>query len=389
MASNSARANLSMRRLIHLAALLLTVCNVQAQVPAEPSTYIGTPPSEVVLKWLYSPDPRLQAWAAHDILLADATDFVPELQAQLERTTLVGLNDASGYANFRSTVAILDTLIQFDATVPVLTLERTEKLGYGSQTEELVLLSRLPREEAEPMLRAFYRPGIRGDFAKSAASRVAAQMLAQHAPKGFAAELLSTIVVTAQVIVTDGNAYAGVGGGGSGMSCGGTLPMSGWPEIGRYTFRDPPTDKQALPPDETLFLPGPDPVYLLRLVSRTYDTAVCDGFSGLNDAIRSHLVGTLLNGAPESPFPEQPVTLHITFHSRQAYRAQVQAFVDKQQENFNQVAATLTAMDLLTEEERQAASLRVNLSVQDLRIHPVGELPDLAFRPPVQWVPRP
>ncbi len=46
-----------MRRLIHLAALLLTVCNVQAQVPAEPSTYIGTPLSELVVKWLYSPDP--------------------------------------------------------------------------------------------------------------------------------------------------------------------------------------------------------------------------------------------------------------------------------------------------------------------------------------------
>jgi len=231
--------------------------------------------------------------------------------------------------------------------VPAVSLERIEKLGYNSQPEELVLLSRLPPNEAEPMLRAFYRPGT---SANPAATRVAAQFLAQHPPKGFAAELLSIIVVTAHIVVTDGNSYTGTRpGAGCGMSIG-SSHMPDWPKIGRYAFQDPPGDDQALPSNETLFLSAPDPVYLLRLVSRTYDTAVCDGFSGLNDAIRSHLVGTLLNGAPESPFPEQPVTLHITFHSREAYRAQVQAFVDEQQENFNKVAATLTTMSLLTEE---------------------------------------
>jgi len=271
--------------------------------------------------------------------------------------------------------------------VPAVSLERIEKLGYNSQPEELVLLSRLPPNEAEPMLRAFYRPGT---SANPAATRVAAQFLAQHPPKGFAAELLSTIVVTAHIVMTDGDSYTGPRpGAGCGMSIG-SSDMPGWPKIGRYAFQDPPGDHQALPSNETLFLSAPDPVYLLRSVNRAYYADVnCGSFADLNDALRSHLVGTLLNGAPKSPFPEQPVTLHVTFHSRETYRAQVQAFIHEQQENFNKIAATLTTLNLLTEEERQAASLRINLSVQDLRSHPVRELPDLAFRPPVRWVPAP
>ncbi len=374
-----------MRFLPKLVIILLASCNVYAQSPAEPSTFSGIPPSELVLAWLHSPDPRIQAWAAHDILVAHATDLITDLKAQLERVAPAGLDDASRLANFRTTLAMLDTLIQLDATLPAVSLERIEKLGYNSQTEELVLLSRLPQDEAESVIRSFYRPGNSGNYT---ASRVAAQMLARHPPKGWVAEFLSSIVITVHVVVTDENSYAGLGPGVAAIGCGGSGPMpSDWPEIGRYAFQDPPKDHRALPSNETLFLSAPDPVYLLRSVSRTYYPEVCGGFSGLSDAIRSHVVGTLLNGTPESPFPEQLVTLHITFHSRDAYRDQIQAFVDEQQQNFNEVAARLTSLDLLTEEERQATNLRINLALQDLRNHPDQDLPTLTFRPPIQWVP--
>jgi hypothetical protein len=339
-----------------------------------------------MLQWLHSPNPRLQAWAAHDILLFRSTDLIPDLQSQLDRTTPVMLSDGARLANFRTTLAMLDTLIQLGAVVPAATLARVEKLGYNSQTEELVLLTRLPWNEAESTIRSFYNPALSSG---SEHTRVAAQLLAQHPPKGFAAELLSTLVVAGRVTVHDGNTGRGWGSySGSSVDCGGSGAMpSDWPEIGRYSFQDPPHRNQALRENETLFLSAPDPIYLLRTVSRIYYATSCGGFSPLNDAIRSHLVGTLLNGNPASPFPEQPVSLDIQFESRESYRAKVERFVDEQQQNFNQIATTLTTLNLLTEEERQAATLRVNLSVHDFRTQPAADLPIITFRPPVQWVP--
>jgi hypothetical protein len=371
-----------------LAAALLTAFCAQSQTVPEPSTYITIPPPEVILQWLHSPDPRLQAWAAHDILVYRSTDLIPDLQSQLEHTTPVTLSDAARLSNFRTTLAILDTLIQLEATVPAATLARIEKLGYNAQTEELVLLSRLPWNEAESAIHSFYKPGLSSG---SEQTRVAAQLLAQHPPRGFAAELLSTILVTGRIFVHNANSSSGWGSGsGSSCDCGGSAPMANdWPEIGRYSFQDPPRKEQSLLENETLFLSAPDPIYMLRTVSRKYYATSCGGFSPLNDAIRSHLVGTLLDGNPASPFPEQPVSLHIQFRSRESYRAQVQAFVDEHQQNFNQIATTLTTLNLLTEEERQAATLRINLSLHDFRTQPVEDLPTLTFRPPVRWVPNP
>lgn len=358
--------------------------SVRSQSLTEPSTYTGTPDSELMLQWLHSPDPRLQAWAAHDILEYRSTGLIPDLESQLERTTPATLSGDARVASFRTTLAILDTLIQLDAKVPAATITRIEKLGYNAQTEELVLLCRLPWEEAEPAIRSFYQPGSSGN---AAATRVAAQLLAQHPPKGFAAELLSTIQVTARILVHDPNGGGGGIGSGSSSCCGaGSGAMDDdWPEIGRSSFLDPHPRGQPLPKDATLFLPAPDPVYVHRSVSRYYYASGCAGLTPLNDAIRSHLVRTMLKGDTASPFPEQPVYLDINFQSREAYRAAVQAFVDAQQDNFYQVGRALTALDLLTEEERQAATLRIHLSVQDLRAQPAEDLPTISFRPPVEW----
>ena len=87
--------------------------------------------------------------------------------------------------------------------------------------------------------------------------------------------------------------------------------------------------------------------------------------------------------------PQQPVPLDIQFRSRESYRAQVQVFVDEQQQNFSQVTTALTALNLLTEEERQAATFHINLSLRDLCRKPVEDLPTIAFRPLVQWIPAP
>ena len=376
-----------MRLLPILFCSLLSSSVVQAQALPEPSTYVGDPPSPLILQWLHSPDGRLQTWAAHDVLVVGATDLIPELQAQLEHIASARAPGSTRTEDMRVTFAILDTLIQLDSTVSAKTLTRLNRLGFGTHVEELVLLSRLPWNDSESAIRSFYRPTSDTDLAET---RVAAQLLVHHPPAGFPAELLASITVNATILVHDPNSPNGYGFGSSGC-CGmgrGSLDMS-WPEVGRYAFVDPPRDHQPPPQSDTLFLPAPDPVNLRRTVSRDYYAHPCGGFASLNDAIRSHLVGTLLQGDPASPFPEQQLSVGVPFTAREAYRAQVQSFVDEQQGNFARVASALTALNLLTEQERQAAALRVNLSLQDTRTQPAADLPILTFRPPVQWVPFP
>ena len=373
-----------MRLLPILTCLLLISPVLRGQALPEPSTYIGDPPSPLILQWLHSPDPRLQTWAAHDVLVVRATDLIPELQAQLDR---IASGKASGSARPEKVgpiFALLDTLIQLEATVPAETLTRLCKLDFATHVEELVLLSRLPWNESEPAIGSFYRPTSDTGLSET---RVAAQLLVHHPPAGFPAELLASISVNATIFVHDPSSSDGYGFGFS-SCCGavmGSLDMS-WPEIGRYAFLDPPRDHQPPPESDTLFLSAPDPVYLRRIVSRDYYAHPCGGFASLNDAIRSHLVGTLLGGNPASPLPEQHLNVAIPFTSRESYGAQVQSFVDEQQANFAHVASALTTLNLLTEEERQAAALRVNLSLQDTRTQPAPDLPILTFRPPVQWV---
>jgi hypothetical protein len=197
-----------MRILFIFALTFLTTFKSEGQTLPEPSTYSGHPDNELVIKWLQSPDPRVQAWAAQVILINDSTDLISDLKLLLERTTPITLTDAGRLANYRTTLAILDTLIHLGATVPAETLVRIEKLGYNAQTEEVVLLSRLPWNEAEPIISTFYKldPSSRSDI-----TRVAAQMLAQHPPKGFAASFLSTILISVHVSVHDATAGIGFG----------------------------------------------------------------------------------------------------------------------------------------------------------------------------------
>jgi len=64
----------------------------------------------------------------------------------------------------------------------------------------------------------------------------------------------------------------------------------------------------------------------------------------------------------------------------------VVAFVDAQQDQFNRIATALTARGLMTEEERQAATLKIELRLMDLRKEPSEDLPVIAFRPPVSYI---
>lgn len=356
---------------------LLVLCSPALARCQDPSNMVATPTDEQVTTWLDSGDPRLAAWGASAILAEKRTNLLPRLEDIVASYTRPR-GPSSGDGNrdqLRALVPMLDAVIQLEGRLPAKVLER---LDGSLNTQEMLLLKELPWGEAGPIWKALYQPGSSTD---DRSTRVAAEMLAQHPPPGFAADLLRRSKVQANVIVfTPGG--VGSGSGSSSSCCGGVRRQAAdWPEAGSYAFQD-----SAKKDGAKLWLEGEDPIYLVREVNRTYWPSVCGGFSGLTDAMRLHLVGTMLHSDQLTNSLQPNAEVRIEFHGREEYRAQVAAFVEGQQEAFAKVTTALTIQGLMTEDERQSAGLAIHLALQDFREEGAVDLPPIAFRPPVEWV---
>jgi hypothetical protein len=349
--------------------------SLQAQHTAapitEPSTWVIPASDELILQWLRSPDPRLEAWGAHFVLSQNRSELLPVVVSLAEQSiTSPHQADLS-----RAIIAELDTIIQLDGTVPV---ESLEKLTVADN-QRLILLNHLPTDQSNPLLLKLYQSSL-ANGAHPFDARISAQMLAQHPTAGFAASLLTTIRINTQIYLHDASSGGMSGGTSCGIGSGVQAPPRDWPAVGSYQFHDPPLDEHPIRPEWTLFQPAPDPIYLERSVSLDYSGRQTYGLSGLTDAIRSHLVGTLLGGSPSAPFPEEKQFLDIEFRDRDSYYDAVTKFVQGHEDNFAQVAWALTQRGVMTEEERQVAKLHVNLTIDDFRKSPAEELPEIPFR---------
>lgn len=357
---------------VALAVLLLSqtlALSAQQPIP-EPSTWVISASDDLILQWLHSPDPRLQAWGAHFVLTQNRTQLLPEVESLAQHSIA-----STHQTNLtRPILAELDTILQLNGSLPTDTLE----ILTVASNQRLILLSRLTPQEANPLLLHLYQAGEAANN-NSLETRITAQMLAQHPPAGFAATLLKAIKINAQINVHDPDTGFGFGSSscGSGVATGAS--PSNWPPIGSYQFHDPPRDNKPIPSEWMLFLPAPDPVYLERRVNLAYLGDQRSGLFGLTDAIRSHIVGTLLGGSPLAPFPEVQPTLDITFHDRDSYYTAVTQFIEGHQQNFAQVISKLTQRGLMTEEERQAAKLRITLTLHDFRRPPAPDLPNITY----------
>jgi hypothetical protein len=358
---------------------------LQAQVPMEPSTFTGFPSDTLIQQWITSDDPRLTAWAAHFIIQDSRTSLLPQIESTIEnwdqQRQIKPITWSAGRQ--RAMVAMLDTEIQLHGTVAA---EILDHLDGSLDVPRLILLARLPQKDVVQSWKRLYQPNRQQ---AAVDTRVAAQMLAQNPPSGFTHQLLSTISVSARITVSDPNSAGGFGAGGFSCCGAGMSPnRSDWPEVGSYLLSDPIKPGSPPTPGQTILIPDPDPIYITRQVNRDYyarQSACGGGLALLNDSIRSHLVGTLLGGSPIAPFPEHTLEVPIVFQDREAYRFEVQAFVDSQKENFNQVATKLTARGLMTEQERQSSTLNLTLMLQDLRKQPAPDLPLIAFPAAVHW----
>ncbi len=348
---------------------------------AQGSAASAFPSQKTIQSWLLSDDPRLQAWGAHDAMVARDRHLIPELLLLASKWEPATGQDADGSPLAElpqrqiderdAMAAVLDGLIQMHARVPAETL-RSLARGFG--IDVAILLSRMPAEEAEPLSLEFYRSGFAG------LQYVSAAMLALHPPPGFAADLLGDITVRARVFVV------APGAGGNNSSTAGScadptvVPRKDWPATGQYAL------SKTKSVGATLVVGGVDPIYASREESTHYlgDRCRMSWRVNLGPGERLRLIAEMLGISPEAiPWETNPET-NIAFQSSEQFGNAVLEFAGGERQKHRATVSALAARGLMTtvEAEDPETLPRIELQMNDMRGANAAPLPDLTNLPP-------
>jgi hypothetical protein len=346
--------------------LLITVIAVvfAASGLAQTAPESDSSPSEKTIRlWLQSGEPRLVAWGAHGALSQQNTKLIPDLLSlagqwrALKPESYAEGSDAPRLSEEQldqrdAMAAVVDALIQLEATVPSETL-RNLAPDFGNAVA--VLLSRMPVDESSPLAFDFYRNQEQHAYGLQ---YVSAALLAQHPPAGFAADLLTSVNVRANVFaVLPGT---GAGSGGSGGDCFNETDREkeGWPKSGQYILSREKSEGAML------LVAGSDPVYATRVERYHFYGDPC-GRVVLGPEQRVRLIEEML-GSSDLRWQTQ-VTEDIEFRSTSQFSVDLLAFVEKQQQMYRVTAEALEAKGLMEKFEAQQSLPLLLLTLNDAR----------------------
>lgn len=351
-----------------------------------PSATNALPPEATLESWLSSQDPRLVAWGAHDVLIARDSNLTPQLVTLASRWQPLSLqtSDNSPYLNLSpeqkdqrdAMAAVLDALLQMNVALPADTL-RNLAPDFGNHVA--ILLSRMPEEESGALSFDFYRSPP--DHAVSL-QYVSAALLALHPPAGFAADLLGSISVQANVLVVlPGAERLGSGIGGS-CFVGDESPHENWPMTGQYRLTKQKSDGASL------VVAGIDPIYAIRSESTHYLPESCSVSMGmyLSPEERLRLIAEML-GVPREEIQWNTVAYAtIEFQSLEQFERELLAFVEVERAKHRATAAALADRNLLSLAEAEQSLPELKLKIGDQRgkgALPIPEPSNLPSR--VEW----
>jgi len=337
---------------------------------------LATPPNQSIESLLSSGEPRLVAWGAHEALAAGRRDLIPDLlslaaQWQPLPTPADTWNASDSLPQEEldrrdAMQAVLDALIQLHAPISADVL-RT--IAPDFQNDAVVLLSRMPINQALPLAWEFYRSApdkcgpLRG---------VSARMLALHPPPGFAADLLRNITVLAFIyVVAPGSEPFGAGFGGPDCFVeGSSSPRKDWPMTGQYILRNYSADPSAETQQAAIKLVGgSQPVYAVRKEAKYFRAEYCGTTEGgfLESETSRNLIAEMLGLAPDKVPWEIKPQAHIEFWSPQQFNRKLLAFVATEQAKYRTTVADLVAHGLLTQTEAEQSLPKLQLEISDVR----------------------
>jgi hypothetical protein len=337
------------------------VARASAQMPSATN---ALPPESTLESWLTSEDPRLVAWGAHDVLVARDSILTPQLVTLASRWQPLSLRDSDTESYSSQTrkderdamAAVLDTLIQMNVALPTDTLQN---LAPDFGNDVAILLSRMSGEESNSLSFDFYRSPPEQEFSLQ---YVSAALLALHPPAGFAADLLSSISVQANVIVVlPGSERLGSGIGGSSFGGLPERPRESWPMIGQYRLTKQKSDGASL------VVAGIDPIYAIRSESTHFlpQSSSIDMFLGPEERLR--LIAEML-GVPREEIQWNTVAYTtIEFQSLEQFESELLVFVEEERAKHRATAAALADRNLLSLAEAEQSLPELKLKISDRR----------------------
>jgi hypothetical protein len=362
-------------KLGYLAALGLCIFFARAASaqsdPAQAVELFQRQAAHITAQWIHSPDARLRAWGAYWVLRERQTQFIPDLLSQV--ANYVASDGASGGDNtdaHDAMIAVLDALIQLDASVPI---ADTIKLRPEFRAQAFILLAHSGHGSSEPLLAIF-----QNEHSWPAEWLAAGNLLAAGRVPGFAAAVLRGMTVHALVKIRLGVEQFGMG---VGHGCGARIvdPRSGWPEVGNYDLVAP---GEGFGNGVVLLAFGRDPSYYGRSVDAYYldQDPGCEPVDF--DLLREHLLGDLLDTPEDKPLLRTRVSTDITWKDPQSYVGAVRGLIEEQEKLFGKVAKDLKICDLLTQDEAAQARPTLVINLWDLRGPSPPPLPAVPDLPP-------
>jgi hypothetical protein len=362
------------RSSLTLAAILILASSVPVHAQDNPA------PIEPLLR---NDDPRLVALGAWEMARRDDDTEIAILQEKVESWDSFQRHRNQNEDRYDAMTVILDTLIQRDKVVSPAGLTA---IAYAFPNQALILASRLPFEDAEPLLLSWYENGegvSRADPDRDSANRlmsarVSAMILAIKHPQEIAASVLADSVERLVVSVpSDG--FAGMER--CLVGCVTTPPwdtcvneiagpqQAGWPPIFQYILSEyRPYESNPNPNlnDPLLIKAGGD-IITYRRVKAGRDLHYCHSPSPLSAETRHHLLAQLLGVGDRQMQWGAQVNVTLPWVSDEQYLRYLSSQVEAEVAKLQATARALHAKGLLTKNEMESTRPKLSVIVFDDR----------------------
>jgi hypothetical protein len=268
----------------------------------------------------------------------------------------------------RAVVAVLDTVIQENAQVPVSAIAAVAEFF---PNEAAILIGRLPLSESSATLED-WTYGATGTWTGRTLARIASMLLAKdpgsshrlfwdrdHRQVGFVASVVAASEQELQITVASAETvYERTGASACGDSMGSKL-SPGWPQVYAYALVE--NDPQTTAPIVVDL--GGDRIVSVR-IKENGGWGSCYGVQWLDPSTRHRLIAHWL-GVKEKNMPWQPVEgFTIVWTDKAAYQRQLGEIVEAQREKLRATVEALGQRGLLTESEAAMVAPRLIITVQ-------------------------
>lgn len=351
--------------------LLLSSPPAQSQSdPAQILQSLDQESEKFSAEWLASPDPRLRAWGAYEVLRDRQSNQIPTLLSLIASYSPISGDPAKIERDpHDAMLAILDAAIQLNAEVPAADAAR---LYPEFPAQSIILLSRSKEGTSRYLLAIFQDKATRQvDWL------AAGDLLARRQSREFVSALLDGMVVHASISVTLPNQRERF----TGTATQGDRiyeipkPKPGWPEAGSYVMAGCST---APPQGGVVLATGIDSVFYYRRVDSNYDTQDYSHFCPSIDfqRLRQHLLDDMTQQAPQNSLLPAFEYERISWRNADDYRARITRFVVREQTAIRRVVALSQCYGVL-EPNESLTGPKIEISISDTRPKGSPPLPPL------------